>query len=152
MRRGPPAADLRPHPRRAASHRGGAGGLGALGAATTCSRVGTRNQMVAAPIRPSASTTPTSTGVSRSVMLLTVMAATMVAVAACLARRGMPRPSRWSLTRVPTRGRSSTHCSNRGLDRLKHQAATMKNTVVSSPENAPPTMNSTLLVSIWMNS
>lgn len=77
---------------------------------------------------------------SRSVNDDRAMAVHIMAMATRLDRRGMPKPSRWSRTIGPMRGRSRTHCSKRGLERAKHEAATMKNTVVGSPGTTTPTV------------
>jgi len=62
-----------------------------------------------------------------------------VPIAHAFARRRMPSPARWSRTIGPMRGNSRTHCSNRGLDFAKHDAATMKKTVVGNPGTMTPT-------------
>ena len=63
---------------------------------------------------------------------------TIDATAMAFARRGMPRPARWSCTIRPTPGRFSTQRSSRSLDFVKQAAAAMKNTVVGSPGTITP--------------
>src|SRR5215471_20246741 len=73
---------------------------------------------------------------------LSEQAVSIMATAMILARRGIPRPARWSRTSGPIVGSPSTHASNRGLDRAKQAAARTKNPVVGSPGTTMPTVPS----------
>ena len=104
----------------------------------TRSRVGTRHPTYQTPTIPAATTVARAAGASSPTAALRETAITIIAIAVTLALRGIPRPARYSRTSGPTLGRPRTHCSKRGLDLAKQEAASTKNPVVGSPGTTTP--------------